>query len=241
MASSSACASLFLSPQFPCFLGSNHSLLARERPCLLRSSPQRSAVRASAGGGWNWTKALGGRGPFMEEVLKTEEKAKELLFSVEAREVTVEEKFRLTDVLGKDFGSFDKEAGGLTGGFPGGEMGVKDFLTAYPLPPKPPKLSKVLQNTQKQLSLLSANPPKPAVIPPPLLMPGMTVRVVNKKDPYFMFTGIVQRITDGKVGVLFEGGNWDKLVTFALTDLERSAKGPPMSNPKSAVLEELVK
>jgi hypothetical protein len=30
----------------------------------------------------------------------------------------------------------------------------------------------------------------------------------------------VQRVSDGKVAVLFEGGNWDKLVTFRLKELE---------------------
>lgn len=52
-----------------------------------------------------------------------------------------------------------------------------------------------------------------------------------------MYCGIVQRITDGKAGVLFEGGNWDRLITFRL---ERRGKGPPMKNPKSAVLEPLL-
>jgi hypothetical protein len=27
-------------------------------------------------------------------------------------------------------------------------------------------------------------------------------------------------VSDGKAGVLFEGGNWDKLVTFKLSELE---------------------
>jgi hypothetical protein len=30
----------------------------------------------------------------------------------------------------------------------------------------------------------------------------------------------VQRITDDNAAVLFEGGNWDKLVTFRLSELE---------------------
>jgi len=30
----------------------------------------------------------------------------------------------------------------------------------------------------------------------------------------------VQRIVDGKVAVLFEGGNWDKLVTFEMSEIE---------------------
>ncbi len=35
-----------------------------------------------------------------------------------------------------------------------------------------------------------------------------------------MFQGLVQRVSDGKAAVLFEGGNWDKLVTFRLSELE---------------------
>ncbi|BAY51800.1 hypothetical protein NIES2134_106050 [Thermostichus vulcanus NIES-2134] len=52
------------------------------------------------------------------------------------------------------------------------------------------------------------------------ILPGMTVKVTNPNDTYYQFQGIVQRITDGKVAVLFEGGNWDKLVTFQASELE---------------------
>ncbi|KAG6518277.1 hypothetical protein ZIOFF_021681 [Zingiber officinale] len=41
----------------------------------------------------------------------------------------------------------------------------------------------------------------------PLFLPGMIVIVKNPKNPFRMYSGIVQRVTDGKVGVLFEGGN----------------------------------
>lgn len=54
---------------------------------------------------------------------------------------------------------------------------------------------------------------------PETLLPGMPVRVVNPGDVYYGFQGQVQRISDGKVAVLFEGGNWDKLVTFNVSDL----------------------
>ncbi|QXE23104.1 hypothetical protein B6N60_01793 [Richelia sinica FACHB-800] len=30
----------------------------------------------------------------------------------------------------------------------------------------------------------------------------------------------MQRVSDGKVAVLFEGGNWDKIITFRLPELE---------------------
>lgn len=53
-----------------------------------------------------------------------------------------------------------------------------------------------------------------------MLFPGAAVRVVNMDDTYYGFQGQVQRVSDGKVAVLFEGGNWDKLVTFNSSELE---------------------
>ncbi|QLE54855.1 NAD(P)H dehydrogenase subunit NdhS [Nostoc sp. TCL26-01] len=53
-----------------------------------------------------------------------------------------------------------------------------------------------------------------------MILPGATVRVKNPADTYYRYEGLVQRVTDGKVAVLFEGGNWDKLITFRLSELE---------------------
>ncbi|BAZ37253.1 hypothetical protein NIES4101_31740 [Calothrix sp. NIES-4101] len=53
-----------------------------------------------------------------------------------------------------------------------------------------------------------------------MILPGATVRVKNPADTYYRFEGLVQRVSDGKVAVLFEGGNWDKLITFRLSELE---------------------
>jgi len=53
-----------------------------------------------------------------------------------------------------------------------------------------------------------------------MILPGATVKVINPEDTYFRFEGLVQRVTDGKAAVLFENGNWDKLVTFQLSELE---------------------
>ncbi|AFY90306.1 MAG: hypothetical protein CLLPBCKN_005890 [Chroococcidiopsis cubana SAG 39.79] len=53
-----------------------------------------------------------------------------------------------------------------------------------------------------------------------MILPGATVRVKNPNDTYYGYQGLVQRITDGKVAVLFEGGNWDKLITFNQSELE---------------------
>lgn len=53
-----------------------------------------------------------------------------------------------------------------------------------------------------------------------MILPGATVRVKNPADTYYRYEGLVQRVSDGKVAVLFEGGNWDKLITFRLSELE---------------------
>ncbi|MGB8701343.1 MAG: NAD(P)H dehydrogenase subunit NdhS [Thermosynechococcaceae cyanobacterium] len=54
----------------------------------------------------------------------------------------------------------------------------------------------------------------------PLLLPGSTVRVTNLNDTYYQFEGQVQRVADGRAAVIFEGGNWTKMVTFRLGELE---------------------
>ncbi|NEO47219.1 NAD(P)H dehydrogenase subunit NdhS [Moorena sp. SIO3I6] len=53
-----------------------------------------------------------------------------------------------------------------------------------------------------------------------MIFPGSIVRVINVDDTYYSFEGLVQRVSDGKAAVLFEGGNWDKLVTFQLSEIE---------------------
>jgi hypothetical protein len=52
-----------------------------------------------------------------------------------------------------------------------------------------------------------------------MILPGSAVRVTNVNDTYYGFQGLVQRISDGKVAVLFEGGNWDKLITFNMSEI----------------------
>lgn len=125
--------------------------------------------------------------------------------------------------------AFEKEMMGLTGGFPGGEKGLEKFIQENPPPPKQSS------STGKTTDLALSKKPKAPELP--LLLPGMIAIVKNENSPFYMYCGIVQRITDGKAGVLFEGGNWDRLITFRLEELERREKGPPMKNPKSAVLE----
>uniref|UniRef100_A0A0F7GZB6 Chlororespiratory reduction31 n=1 Tax=Melianthus villosus TaxID=377280 RepID=A0A0F7GZB6_9ROSI len=124
---------------------------------------------------------------------------------------------------------FEKEMMGLTGGFPGGEKGLNKFIEQNPPPTK---------QKGAVVGLASSKKPKPPELP--LLMPGMIAIVKNPNNPFYMYCGIVQRITDGKAGVLFEGGNWDRLVTFGLDELQRREKGPPMKNPKSVILEDML-
>jgi len=54
-----------------------------------------------------------------------------------------------------------------------------------------------------------------------MILPGTTVKVIEPNDTYYGFEGLVQRVSDGQVAVLFEGGNWDKLVTFQRSELEQ--------------------
>ena len=52
------------------------------------------------------------------------------------------------------------------------------------------------------------------------ILPGTTVTVNNQESIYNGYEGFVQRISGDKAAVLFEGGNWDKLITFKLNNLE---------------------
>ena len=52
------------------------------------------------------------------------------------------------------------------------------------------------------------------------ILPGSIVVVRDVNSIYRGYKGFVQRVTDKSAAVLFEGGNWDKLVTFQLTNLE---------------------
>ena len=52
------------------------------------------------------------------------------------------------------------------------------------------------------------------------ILPGSIVKVKDEDSIYRGYTGFVQRVTRNKAAVLFEGGNWDKLITFSLKHLE---------------------
>ena len=52
------------------------------------------------------------------------------------------------------------------------------------------------------------------------ILPGSIVVVKDTSSIYRGYKGFVQRVTNKSAAVLFEGGNWDKLVTFKLDNLE---------------------
>ncbi len=51
------------------------------------------------------------------------------------------------------------------------------------------------------------------------ILPGSTVRVQDACSIYNGYRGFVQRISDKNAAVLFEGGNWDKLITIPVKNL----------------------
>ena len=52
------------------------------------------------------------------------------------------------------------------------------------------------------------------------ILPGSQVIVKDVTSIYRGYKGFVQRVTKKNAAVLFEGGNWDKLITFKLASLE---------------------
>ena len=56
-----------------------------------------------------------------------------------------------------------------------------------------------------------------------MILPGSTVRIKDPCSIYNGYQGFVQRISGSNAAVLFEGGNWDKLVTFPLETLSEVA------------------
>ena len=55
---------------------------------------------------------------------------------------------------------------------------------------------------------------------PSPILPGTTVVVKNLSSIYNGYKGFVQRISGENAAVLFDGGNWDKLVTLPIQDLD---------------------
>ena len=53
------------------------------------------------------------------------------------------------------------------------------------------------------------------------ILPRSTVVARDGRSIYNGYRGFVQRISGQQAAVLFEGGNWDKLVTMPLRTLEQ--------------------
>ncbi len=54
------------------------------------------------------------------------------------------------------------------------------------------------------------------------ILPGSTVVVRDARSIYNGYRGFVQRLSGNRAAVLFEGGNWDKLVTMPVSTLEQA-------------------
>ncbi|KFK28942.1 hypothetical protein AALP_AA7G068900 [Arabis alpina] len=220
------------------FIGQTHVFSTANRMISPLPKQKLNVCQVKAMGKFNLWEVMGGRG------LLTGEKGieKELKRNIEDEQETSKAEKETEKESNDDNVSFkvpedgfEKEMMGLTGGFPGGEKGLQTFIEKNPPPPPEPPAKR-----GSDVSAVAATDKKPKAPELPLLMPGMIAIVKNPNNPFHMYCGIVQRITDGKAGVLFEGGNWDRLVTFRLEELERREKGPPGKNPKSCVLEPLI-
>ena len=55
-----------------------------------------------------------------------------------------------------------------------------------------------------------------------MILPGSTVQGNDCSAIYNGYQGFVQRISGDRAAVLFEGGNWDKLVTLPLKTLKEA-------------------
>lgn len=207
------------------FLGQKNFTQKSSLP--LPKHPLKSVTTAK----FNLFEILGGRGLLNGEA-GLEKELKKPISKEESPTETKPSSEEKTALLEVSEDGFEKELLGLTGGFPGGEKGLKKFIEQNP----PPKKEETKASFGFDQSLVKK--PKPPELP--MILPGMIAIVKNRSSPYYMYCGIVQRITDGKAGVLFEGGNWDRLITFRLEELERREKGPPMVSPRSAILEEMV-
>ncbi len=53
-----------------------------------------------------------------------------------------------------------------------------------------------------------------------VILPGSSVIVNNPSSIYNGYKGFVQRIAENNAAVLFEGGNWDKLLTIPVKELD---------------------
>ena len=72
------------------------------------------------------------------------------------------------------------------------------------------------------------------------ILPGSFVVVKDTNSIYRGYKGFVQRVTKKRAAVLFEGGNWDKLITFQLKNFkvhEKTDKQPKLKKEEFHLLE----
>ncbi len=89
-----------------------------------------------------------------------------------------------------------------------------------PLPPSPPQPPPLRHDGGTPMASVSVPSPSPSPDQAAPILPGSSVTVQDPRSIYQGYTGIVQRISDRRAAVLFEGGNWDKLVTLQLSQLQ---------------------
>ncbi|KAJ4958030.1 hypothetical protein NE237_025141 [Protea cynaroides] len=107
------------------------------------------------------------------------------------------------------------------GGIPSGEKGLKSFIEKQPTrnwgsdydskPPLPSTKSKwdYIEQLGLHQVVCPVYPSRPMFIwtDGEDFYPSMIATVKNPNNHFYMYCGIIQRITDGKARVLFEGGN----------------------------------
>ena len=59
-----------------------------------------------------------------------------------------------------------------------------------------------------------------------MILPGSTVKVIDKNSIYRGYVGCVQRIQGRKAAVLMDSHTpWDKMITFKLSELKEQTEG----------------
>ena len=60
-----------------------------------------------------------------------------------------------------------------------------------------------------------------------MILPGSTVKVIDKNSIYRGYVGCVQRIQGKKAAVLMDqdGTPWDKMITFKISSLDEVTEG----------------
>ena len=91
---------------------------------------------------------------------------------------------------------------------------IQETPSPSPFPPAPLPL-----HHDGSAPMASVSVPSPTQAQVALILPGSSVTVHDPCSIYQGYTGTVQRISDHRAAVLFEGGNWDKLVTLELSQL----------------------